>query len=264
MATDIFISYRREGGDALAQLLYQRLKEMNYNVFLDVESLRSGEFNKALYEMIDECTDFLIVLPCNGLDRCCNEDDWVRLEIEHALSRNKNIIPILMRNFEFPVNLPMSLQGLPYYNGIMASMDYFDAVINKLVNNFLKSTPSRNMSYISSPGLKILCYFVAIIPLLCDFFFQIMKIIIGYEVVDKVSFAASLFGGMIGAAIAGLLAGIVPSIIAFKNQQRFLAVYSLVICLLAGVDRGLLLAAPLSIAFTILSVILAKKRKSSS
>jgi len=263
MATDIFICYRREGGDILAHLLYQHLKGMDYSVFLDVESLRAGEFNKALYQKIEECTDFLIVLPANALERCCMEDDWVRLEIEHALSCKKNIIPIMTRNFEFPVNLPLSLQGLPYYNGIRVSLDYFDAVINKLVKSFLKSTPNKNVSCFNSPGLKVLCYIVVIVPLLFDFFIQIMNIFINYEIVDTVSFVASLFSGFVGAAIVGLFAGILPSMIAFKNQQQFLAVYSLVICIIAGVDRGLLLAAPFSIAFTILILILAKKQKSS-
>ena len=60
---DIFISYRREGGESLAQLLYIRLTMEGYSVFLDVESLRSGKFNEALHSQIDECDDFLLVLP---------------------------------------------------------------------------------------------------------------------------------------------------------------------------------------------------------
>ena len=99
-SVQIFISYRREGGEALAHLIHDRLRQKNYRVFLDVESLRSGMFNNALYKKIEECEDFLIVLPKNALNRCVDPEDWVRLEIDHALELNKNIIPIMMRNFK--------------------------------------------------------------------------------------------------------------------------------------------------------------------
>lgn len=143
MMYQIFISYRRDGGEALAYLLYERLTNEGYNVFLDVESLRSGKFNTALYKRIEECTDFLLVLPPHGLDRCVNVEDWVRMEIERAIECKKNIIPVMMRNFEFPINLPESLKELPEFNGISANMELFDGVLIKLKNQFLLSHPSK-------------------------------------------------------------------------------------------------------------------------
>ena len=59
---DVFISYRREGGDTLAQLLYDRLTNRGYRVFLDIESLNSGKFNEKLLEVIEECKDIIIML----------------------------------------------------------------------------------------------------------------------------------------------------------------------------------------------------------
>ncbi len=35
----IFISYRRDGGDVLAQLLYERLTKDGYDVFYDIGSI---------------------------------------------------------------------------------------------------------------------------------------------------------------------------------------------------------------------------------
>lgn len=132
-SVQIFISYRREGGEALARLIHDRLRQKNYRVFLDVESLRSGMFNNALYKKIEECEDFLIVLPKNALNRCVDPEDWVRLEIEHALELKKNIIPIMMRNFKFPETLPDSLKDLPKYNGVEASMELFDGAMAKIM-----------------------------------------------------------------------------------------------------------------------------------
>ena len=138
----IFISYRREGGEALAHLLYDRLTQKKFRVFLDVESLRAGKFNDALYKKIEECDDFLLVLPENCLARCVDPDDWLRLEIEHALKCKKNIVPIMMRNFKFPNFLPPTMEDLRNYNGVAASMNLFDAVMEKIIG-MLVSKPEE-------------------------------------------------------------------------------------------------------------------------
>ena len=115
---DIFISYRRDGGESTAKILRDKLSELGYQVFFDVESLRSGDFNTRLYTVIEECQDFLLVLSPGALDRCRNEDDWVRLEIEHALETGKNVIPVMLRGFSFPQVLPESIDALRYKNGV--------------------------------------------------------------------------------------------------------------------------------------------------
>lgn len=138
---DIFISYRRNGGEHTARIIRDRLNELGYKVFYDVESLRSGNFNEKLYSVIDECTDFVLILSSGALDRCINEDDWVRKEVEHALSQKKNIVPVMLRDFSFGCPLPQSMESLPYLNGIEANSQFFDAFIEKL-QQFLKSKPS--------------------------------------------------------------------------------------------------------------------------
>lgn len=131
---DVFISYRREGGFALARLLYECLQKEGISTFLDLEELRSGAFNTKLYEAIDSAENFVIVLPPNSLDRCKDETDWVRLEIEYAIKKTKNIIPILVNGFTFPNNLPASLQVLPFFNGVQVSREYFNASVTKLIS----------------------------------------------------------------------------------------------------------------------------------
>ena len=133
---DVFISYRREGGYAMARLLYECFNNAGLSVFLDLEELRAGPFNEKLYEAIDKCENFVLVLPPNSLDRCHNENDWLRLEIEHAIQKQKNIIPIMMVGFTFPDNLPQSLQKLPYFNGVQSSREYFDATVKKIISMF--------------------------------------------------------------------------------------------------------------------------------
>lgn len=134
MEYQIFVSYRRDGGEALACLISERLRQCGFKTFYDVESLRSGKFNDEIFRVIDVCTDVIVVLPQNGLDRCKNEEDWVRKEIAYAIKSNKNIIPIMMRNFEFPSALPADINDLRNFNGLSANMEYFDATFAKLVS----------------------------------------------------------------------------------------------------------------------------------
>lgn len=136
---DVFISYRRDGGELMAHILFERLSKIGYSVFQDIESLRSGNFNKALLDVIENCTDVILILPPNGLDRCNNEDDWVRKEVEHALKLGKNIIPIMLRGFEWPEVMVTTLEPIKNLNGITANTEYFDQFINKL-QTFLKSS----------------------------------------------------------------------------------------------------------------------------
>ena len=137
---DIFLSYRRDGGIKDAMLLKNALEDRGYSVFLDMNSLHAGQFDEQLYQRIDECTDFVLVLPKGALDRCKNEDDWVRKEIEHAHAGGKNIIPIMLEGFSFPDELPETIDFIQRTHGLKPSFDYFDAFIDKLTN-FLKSSP---------------------------------------------------------------------------------------------------------------------------
>lgn len=130
---DIFISYRRDGGYATARLLYERLKVAGLNPFFDLEELRSGPFNVRLYKTIDECTNFILVLPPNALNRCKNDGDWLRLEIERALQGNKNIIPVMIDGFNWD-NLPSNMSSLSNYNGVILSREYFDASVQKIIS----------------------------------------------------------------------------------------------------------------------------------
>ena len=146
MSKQIFISYRREGGEFLGKILYDELSKNGYSVFYDVESLRSGKFNEQLYKRIEECEYFIILLTPNCLDRCKNQNDWVRLEYEHAVKCGKNIIPILTRGFEFhEENLSETMKDLPMYERIEASADGMETAMKKL-QRMIKSAPNTKLS----------------------------------------------------------------------------------------------------------------------
>jgi glycerophosphoryl diester phosphodiesterase len=130
----IFISYRRVGGEAMAYLLKEKLIANGYPTFLDIHSLESGRFNEALYKNIDECSDIIIILSPGALDRCEQSDDWLRLEICHALSRSKNLIPVFLNGFQWPDTLHEDIEPLKIYNGpAEVNFQLFQSFIEKLI-----------------------------------------------------------------------------------------------------------------------------------
>ena len=139
--SDIFISYRREGGADLARVIRLKLEERGYRVFLDVDDLRSGPFNTALFKQIDLSSDVLVVLTPNCLERCRTEGDWMRQEIGHALLKGLNLIPVTTENFQWPLEpLPEDIQKLPLRQSAVYSHRFVDASIDALVK-MLKSRP---------------------------------------------------------------------------------------------------------------------------
>ena len=141
---DIFISYRREDGFSMADSIYQRLINAGYSVFLDLERLGPGKFNVELLSGIEQCQDFILILSPKALDRCVNDDDWVRREVEHAMKCQKNIVPIILAGFEWPLQEDLSepIKEIPYYHGISVSdVNVFNENIERLKKSFLKSKP---------------------------------------------------------------------------------------------------------------------------
>lgn len=135
---DIFISYRRDASES-AQLVATHLRAAGYKVFIDVEALRGGKFNEQLYKVIDNCKDFLVILPENALDRCADPEDWVRKEVCRAMEKGKNIIPVMLSGFQWPDPMPHGMETLKDYQAITAnSREYFDLSMKRL-STYLKS-----------------------------------------------------------------------------------------------------------------------------
>ena len=130
----VFISYRREGGELFARSITEHFlrKYKMIDMFYDVESMRTGDFNRQIFREIKKRDCMILLLPKNALDRCVNPDDWVRLEIACALQCGKPIIPMEMEGFEWPQELPADINAVRYKQGMRASNDMFEARMEKL------------------------------------------------------------------------------------------------------------------------------------
>lgn len=130
----IFISYRHDGGAYVALLLCKMLREKGIEVFLDMDSLRSGRFDDQLYEVIEQCSNIIAVLAPNSLERCLSDpEDWVRKEISYAFKKKKTVIPLMMEGFCFPENLPQDIEQIKNSHGVPSSARYFSGVVENIV-----------------------------------------------------------------------------------------------------------------------------------
>jgi TIR domain len=100
MQPSIFISYRREDSAAEATLLRRTLLGQfgDEAVFMDTLSIQAGEeWDSRIGSALDSAKAVLVVLGPEwirisderGKRRIDQEDDWVRKEIEEALTKNK-------------------------------------------------------------------------------------------------------------------------------------------------------------------------------
>ena len=137
----VFISYRRSVSRHLARSIALDLRAHGYDVFFDVDTVDSGEFDRIVLQQIARRTHFVLVLSHGALERCADEGDWLRREIETALHLKRNIVPVFEANFSFSAearHLPESIRDLPRFNGIPLYHFYFDAAMETLRNRFLK------------------------------------------------------------------------------------------------------------------------------
>lgn len=154
---DIFISYRRDGGENEAWKLKLFLEQMGYRVFMDRESLRSGDFNEQLYQCIDQCKDFLLICSPNALERCRNPEDWVRKEIIRAMQGRKNIIPVWVNGFDSSQlsQLPQELAGIARLQAVTPRNATYEESVRKL-STYLLARPVTKYKQRLSKGVSAL------------------------------------------------------------------------------------------------------------
>lgn len=169
---DIFISYRREGGYDTAKHLYDLLTRDGYKVSFDIDTLRDGDFDKQLYERIEKCRDFVLIVDQHAFDKCLDENipkdkDWLRCELSYALEKGKNIIPVFLSGVKgFPEKLPDDINGVVKKNGPEFNRYYFNDFYRELKNRFLHKTIGlyRKRILFFIVMIIILCIFLKYIP----------------------------------------------------------------------------------------------------
>lgn len=142
----IFISYRRQETAPYAGWLANRLADHfgGDRVFKDIDSIQAGDnFTETISAALASCQVLLALIGDQwltiadrkgrrGLDK---PKDFVRLEIEAALSLDIRIIPILIDGARMPRagQLPSSLAGLAARQALELTSDRFDFDFGRLL-----------------------------------------------------------------------------------------------------------------------------------
>jgi len=116
---DVYISYREETGTGLAKLIAAGLARRGFHVVPDSLAAGSGR-DESFLNAIEEAPDFVLLLTPNALDPCRDEGDRMRREIAHALTTERNIVPVYVPGFVRPraSSLPPDLASLPTRGGV--------------------------------------------------------------------------------------------------------------------------------------------------
>ena len=143
----IFISYRREDSAYPAGWLFDRLSQHfgDRQIFKDVDSIDLGDdFVEDITTAVETCavllaligSRWLTVTDEHGRRRLDNPDDFVRLEIEAALTRSVRVIPILVDGAQMPSarQLPATLVDLANRQAFEFSPSGFNSDTDRLLS----------------------------------------------------------------------------------------------------------------------------------
>jgi hypothetical protein len=146
MAAKIFINYRRGDDPGYTGRLFDWLQDVfdRQQLFIDVDNIAPGlDFVHELDERVGECDVMLAVIgkgwidarDATGIRRLDDPSDFVRIEIESALSQGKRVIPVLVGDAQMPRadELPEALRPLVRRNAVRLTHERFSADIQGLV-----------------------------------------------------------------------------------------------------------------------------------
>ncbi len=164
MSYDIFLSYRRKDADGhsnvgTARTFKYEFENHQYEVFFDYKDCTDEYFKEIILPAIRTCRYFVLVLTRGCLERCKDEDDWLRREIKEAIDYGRKIIPITPDG-EFgawPKAIPESIKDL---DGLQITTIHTDSIFEdnmaQLIRNRMNPPQRRKAEGMENyPKLKV-------------------------------------------------------------------------------------------------------------
>src|SRR5580704_2352831 len=149
----VFISYRRQDSAEVTKRLQGRLQNhfVSGSVFYDIDSIPPGDdFRNRLSGAVEQSDALLAVIGARWLDAAYTEgpkqgarrlddpDDYVRIEIEAALSLGVPVIPVLVDGASMPKGaaLPDGMKELAYRNAAEVRLGpEFNVYVDRLIHS---------------------------------------------------------------------------------------------------------------------------------
>ena len=149
----IFISYRRDCGGTFALLLEEKLAQAGFSAFLDHKRMHRGRFYEEISQTIDEASDFIVILSKDCFSVREEEDVFVA-EIEYALKKKKNIVPIFLNGYSKQPSTPDRIRDVLKYQGVSeyAPQDFETVFLPKLISYLTDTEEKQN--YIDRAGAR--------------------------------------------------------------------------------------------------------------
>jgi tetratricopeptide (TPR) repeat protein len=121
--------------------VFTNLRANGYDVFMDEERIPLGKLDPIILNQIEARAHFLLVLSPGSAERFVGKGDWVgkrdwmRREIEYAMSKRRNIVLLLVGGFTFAGTekyLIGKLAELSHYSSLQVQHDHFEAAMDDL------------------------------------------------------------------------------------------------------------------------------------
>ncbi len=141
----IFVSYRRDDSSGHAGRLSDRLVEHfgKDRIFMDIDTIEPGEdFVTVIENAVGSCEILIAIIGRNWLSgggntgRLDNPNDFVRLEIATALSRDIRVIPVLVQRASMPKpqDLPEDLAKFVRRNAVELTDLRWQSDVDQLIS----------------------------------------------------------------------------------------------------------------------------------
>ena len=205
---DVFVSYRRrnaegqEEGTHIARTIKLKLDLLMQNTdsccFFDYSNMSNEDFPTRILKTIASAKVFVCVLTKNAMQRCGNEEDWVRREILQAKRCGLKIIfvnPDGEFTGDYPFNFPKELDFVRTTNHLTVHTDssfdrdmraIYDEEIYPVIMPTLQPKPSRKS--LNNPILKRAL--IGVVALLC----VVSAVVGGALIVDRRTSAPYVIG----------------------------------------------------------------------
>lgn len=137
--TNLYISYSRHDRE-LAKRIYERLQKYDFNVFIDYESITSGNFAEQVKDMISNSVDNGYVISL--LTDSALKSRFVCGEIEYAkqIGEDKRILSVLLTNQQTSI-----VNGTTIIRPLNESFEDADAICDTIIQSLF--CPSEILTY---------------------------------------------------------------------------------------------------------------------
>jgi serralysin len=132
MNQPVFISYRRETGHQLANLVASELQGRGYTTFLDVRRPEAGRFWDQIKAAIRSSRALVLICTNESFPTQTSGTDWVNREVEEALAVKCPIIPFFATEFVRPTDLNDSIVRALEYTGVAMDAQFPNATFDRL------------------------------------------------------------------------------------------------------------------------------------